>query len=61
MLPDLISLASGDGEGVETVVRSLDSEWTHGHGAVAIILSVDLAHKDDGGCDDLVAETVEEG
>ena len=28
VLPDLISLASGDGEGVETVVRSLDSEWT---------------------------------
>ena len=47
VLPDLISLASGDGEGVETLVRSLDSEWTHGHGAVVIILAVDLAHKDD--------------
>ena len=37
-LPDLISLASGNGEGVETLIRPLDSEWSHGHGAVGIRL-----------------------
>ena len=29
VLPDLISLASGNGAGVETLIRPLDSEWTH--------------------------------
>ena len=59
-LPDLISLASGDGEGVELVLRSLDSEWTQGHGAVVIILAVDLAHRDEDGLSVLIQAELRE-
>ena len=52
VMPDLISYATGDNEAVETRVVLLDTEWTQGHGAVAIIIATDLAHKDDGLEDD---------
>ena len=47
VLPDLISWGSGNGEGVETCVMSLDSDGQDGHAAMVTILAVDLAHKDD--------------